>query len=160
MTLTVGDAFPTLTVQTCDALGAPEPLALGPWLAGRKVVVFGVPGAFTPTCSARHLPGFVAKAAALRAKGIAAIGCHSVNDAFVMGAWAESAGSDDITMIADGAARLTKALGLEVDLSDAGLGLRCKRYAAILEDGRVSYLGVEEGQDFGVSSAEAVLEAL
>lgn len=160
MTLAVGDAFPTLTVQTCDDQGAPAPLDLAAWLAGKTAVIFGVPGAFTPTCSAKHLPGFVEQAAALKAKGVEAIGCHSVNDAFVMAAWAKTSGSEDITMIADGSAALTKALGLELDLTAAGLGLRVQRYAALIKDGKVTYLGVEPGQEFGVSSAEAVLEAL
>ncbi len=160
MTLAVGDAFPTPTVQTCDDQGAPAPLDLSAWLAGRTVVIFGVPGAFTPTCSAKHLPGFVEQAAALKAKGVDAIGCHSVNDAFVMAAWSKTSGSADITMIADGSAALTKALGLELDLEAAGLGLRVQRYAAVIKDGNLTYLGVEPGQEFGVSSAEAVLEAL
>ena len=160
MTLALGDAFPTLTALTPDENGAPSPLDLNAWMAGKTVVIFGVPGAFTPTCSAKHLPGFVEQAAALRAKGVEAIGCHSVNDAFVMNAWAKAAGSADFTMIADGSAAMTKALGLELDLTMAGMGLRCQRYAMVLKDGVVTYLGVEPGQDFGVSSAEAVLEAL
>lgn len=160
MTISVGNTFPNITVQTCDDQGAPAPLDLGQWASDRKVVIFGLPGAFTPTCSAKHLPGFVAQAAALRSHGVAAIGCHSVNDAFVMAAWARAAGSADITMIADGAAALTKALGLELDLTMAGMGVRSQRYAMIIDQGLVTYLGVEPGQDFGVSSAEAVLEAL
>ena len=160
MTLAVGDVFPTLTVQTCDDQGAPAPLDLGVWLKGRTAVIFGVPGAFTPTCSAKHLPGFVEQAAALKAKGVDAIGCHCVSDAFVLAAWTKVSGSEDITMIADGSAILTKALGLESDLTAAGLGLRVQRYAAVIKDGTVIYLGVEPNQEFGVSSAEAVLEAL
>ena len=160
MTLAIGDEFPSLTVQSADETGGPSPLDLGAWTKGKTVVLFGVPGAFTPTCSQRHLPGFVDQAAALRAKGVEAIGCHSVNDAFVMAAWAKANGADELIMIADGSAVLTKALGLELDLTAMGLGLRCKRYAAVVKDGKVTYLGVEEGQDFGVSSANAVLDAL
>ena len=160
MRIEVGDTFPSLTVQTCDDQGAPAPLELGAWTASRKVVIFGVPGAFTPTCSAQHMPGFIQHAEALKAKGIAALGCHAVNDAFVMGAWATASGSGDMTMIADGTGALAKALGLELDLTVAGMGLRSQRYAVVLDQGQVTYLGVEPGQTFGVSSAEAVLEAL
>ena len=160
MTIAVGDAIPAITVQTCDDQGAPAPFDLQEWAKDRTVVIFGVPGAFTPTCSAQHLPGFIAHAEALAAKGVAAIGCHAVNDAFVLGAWAKASESGSITMIADGAAALTKALGLELDLTEAGMGLRCKRYAMVLKNGQVTYLGVEPGQTFDVSSAEAVLEAL
>ena len=160
MTIAVGDTFPEITVTTVDGEGNPAPLNLGAFLSGKTVAIFGVPGAFTPTCSIKHMPGFVEQAAALQAKGVAAIACHSVNDAFVMKAWAKDQGAEDITLLADGSAILTKALGLELDLTEAGLGLRVQRYAAIVKDGMVSYLGVEEGQSFGVSSAQAVLEAL
>jgi len=160
MTISVGDRFPAMTVMTPDENGGPSPLNLADWMAEKTCVLFGLPGAFTPTCSAKHLPGFVEQAEALKAKGVDAIACHSVNDAFVMGAWAKAAGSADVTMIADGAADMTRALGLELDLTAAGMGLRCQRYAMILKNGEVTYLGVEAGQTFGVSSAEAVLEAL
>ena len=160
MTLVVGDAFPEMTVTTVDGEGNPAPLNLDTFLNGRTVAIFGVPGAFTPTCSIKHMPGFIEQADALKAKGVEAIACHAVNDAFVMKAWAKDQGAHGITLIADGSAALTKALGLELDLTAAGLGLRVQRYAAIVKDGTVIYLGVEEGQSFGVSSAEAVLEAL
>ena len=160
MPIQVGDQFPRVSVQTCDAQGAPAPLDLDLFLQGKTVVIVGVTGAFTPTCSVRHLPGFVQQAAALQAKGVDMIACHAVNDAFVLGTWAKSLGSADITMIADGTAALTRALGLELDLTATGMGLRCQRYAAIVKNGEVTYLGVEPGQSLGVSSAKAVLEAL
>lgn len=160
MSIQIGAAYPSITVQTTDAAGAPTPLDMGALVAGKTVVIFGLPGAFTPTCSVQHLPGFVAQAEALKAKGVDAIACHAVNDAFVLGAWAKANDAGDITMIADGTAALTKALGLELDLTMAGMGLRCKRYAMIVKDGKVAHLGIEEGQTFGVSSAEAILEAL
>ena len=111
MSLNVGDAFPALTIPSVDASGDPAPLDLGAFLKGRTVAIFGVPGAFTPTCSAKHMPGFVAQADALKAKGVDAIACHSVNDVFVMRAWAKDQGAGDITLIADGSAALAKALG-------------------------------------------------
>ncbi len=160
MTLAVGGLFPAVTVMSPDETGAPSPLNLGTWLENKTSVIFGVPGAFTPTCSAKHLPGFVAHLPALQDKGVEAVACHSVNDAFVMAAWTEVAGDPAIRMIADGAADLTKQLGLELDLTAAGMGLRCQRYALILKNREVTYLGLETGQSFGVSSAEAVLEAL
>lgn len=160
MTISVGDTFPSLTVTTIDGDGNPGPLNLAEFLSGKTVAIFGVPGAFTPTCSIKHMPGFIEQAAALKAAGVDAIACHSVNDAFVMKAWAKDQNADGMVLLADGSADLTKALGLELDLTGAGLGLRCERYAAVVKDGTVAYLGVEANQSFGVSSAEAVLEAL
>jgi len=124
-------------------------------------VLFAVPGAFTPTCSARHLPGFVEHAEAIKAKGVDTIACMAVNDAFVMGAWAkdqETAGK--ILMLADGSGDFAKAMGLELDLVARGLGIRSQRYALIAEDGIVTFLGVEEGGAFEASKAETVLAAL
>ncbi len=129
--------------------------------AGKKVVLFAVPGAFTPTCSLKHLPGFIEKAAEIRAKGIDSIVCLAVNDAFVMDAWAKERGTGDaVIMLADGSAEFTKAVGLELDGSRLGLGLRSQRYAAIIEDGVVKSLHVEEPRQLEVSSAEAILRGL
>ena len=128
---------------------------------GKKVVVFAVPGAFTPTCSEQHLPGYIAQASDIRAKGVDDILCVSVNDAFVMGAWGKDRGAGDaVTMIADGNGDFSKALGLDFDGSGIGFGIRSQRYAAIVEDGVVTKLAVEEPMKFEVSSAEAILAAL
>lgn len=126
---------------------------------GEKVVLFAVPGAFTPTCSAAHLPGFVEQAQAFYDKGIDRIICVAVNDAFVMGAWGKSQNAGDILMLADGAGKFAQALGLEMDSGDFG-GLRSRRYAMVVEDGVVAHLNVEEGKAFEVSKAEAVLALL
>jgi peroxiredoxin (alkyl hydroperoxide reductase subunit C) len=129
--------------------------------AGKTVVLFGVPGAFTPTCSAKHLPGFVQHAAALREKGVDVIACMAVNDAFVMGAWAKDQGiSDQVVMLADGSAAFTKAMGLEFDLTARGLGVRSQRFALVARDGKVTHVAVEAPGAFEVSKAEAVLAAL
>jgi len=128
---------------------------------GKKVVVFAVPGAFTPTCSEQHLPGYITQASDIRAKGVDDILCVSVNDAFVMGAWGKDRGAGDaVTMIADGNGDFSKALGLDFDGSGIGFGIRSQRYAAIVEDGVVTKLAVEEPMKFEVSSAEAILAAL
>ena len=139
----------------------PKEVSTDDLFKGKKVVLFAVPGAFTPTCSAKHLPGFVEHAAAIKAKGVDAIVCLSVNDAFVMGAWGKSAGvTDDITMVADGSAALTKAMGLELDLVARGMGVRSQRFALIAVDGKVTTLNIEAPGDFQVSSAEAIIAAL
>jgi peroxiredoxin (alkyl hydroperoxide reductase subunit C) len=128
---------------------------------GKKVVLFAVPGAFTPTCSAKHLPGFVEHAAEFTAKGVDTIVCMAVNDAFVLGAWARSQDvGPEIVMLADGSAQFTKALGLELDLVARGLGVRSQRFALIADDMKVTYLAVEKPGDFDVSRAEAVLAQL
>jgi peroxiredoxin len=128
---------------------------------GKRIVVFGVPGAFTPTCSAQHVPGYVKHAEALKAKGIDEIWCVAVNDAFVMGAWAKEQGSQGIIrMLADGSAEWTRALGLELDLTARGLGIRCQRFAMVIQDGVVEKLAIEAPGKFEVSSAEAVLASL
>jgi peroxiredoxin (alkyl hydroperoxide reductase subunit C) len=128
---------------------------------GKKTVLFAVPGAFTPTCSAKHLPGFVEHAKDFAAKGVESVVCMAVNDAFVMGAWAASQGiGPEILMLADGSAQFTKALGLELDLVGRGLGIRSQRFALIADDMRVTYLAVEKPGDFDVSRAEAVLAHL
>ncbi|WP_028467539.1 peroxiredoxin [Nisaea denitrificans] len=157
MTIKVGDAFPALTLKTNTADGIDD-LDTAEFFKGRKVVLFAVPGAFTPTCSVQHLPGFVQKAGELKAKGVDAIACTAVNDAFVMGAWAKDQGAGDaVTMIADGNGELAKALDLEMDVSVAGLGMRSQRYAMVVENGTVTKLFVEEPRAFEVSSAEHVL---
>ena len=160
MRISVGDHYPAHTVLTPDERGTPKPLDLGKWFDGRTCVIFGGPGAFTSTCSRTHIPGFIERSGELRAKGVDAIAWHSVNDAFVMAAWAKDLGSPDITMIADGSGNLTEALGLQLDLTSAGMGLRCKRYASVIVNGKVGYLGVEEGLACSASSIEEVLEAL
>ena len=141
--------------------GGPKPVKTDELFAGKKVVVFALPGAFTPTCSAKHLPGFVQNAAAFKAKGIDAIACVSVNDAFVMGAWGENQKvGDSVMMLADGNGDLTKALGLELDGSRFGMGKRSQRFAMIVDNGVVKQLNVEEPGAFAMSSAEHVLSQL
>lgn len=159
MTIEVGQKIPDVTVQTYAE--GPAALNTGEFFAGKRVLLFAVPGAFTPTCSAKHLPGYVEHAVALKAKGIDAIVCMAVNDAFVMHAWGESQSvSADITLLADGNGLFAKALGLELDANGFGMGLRSKRFALVANDGVVEMLAVEAPGEFRVSSAEAVLAAL
>jgi peroxiredoxin len=159
MTISKGDKLPDATFTTMTANG-PEPID-NSWFAGKRVALFSVPGAFTPTCSAKHLPGFVDKAAELKAKGIDAIACTAVNDAFVMGAWGKSANADDaVTMLADGNGAFAKAVGLEMDGSKFGMGTRGQRFSMIVNDGVVEELNVEAPGDFKVSSAEYMLGQL
>ncbi len=156
----VGDTLPTLPLMTPGAHG-PEQIDTGAFFAGKTVALFAVPGAFTPTCSARHLPGFLDQAEALRAKGVEAIACLAVNDVFVLDAWQKTQNSaGKVTMLADGSGDFTKALGLEFDLTARGLGVRSQRFALVARDGVVTFLAVEEAGGFDVSSAEAVLAAL
>ena len=156
----VGDQIPSMTLTKATAEG-PKPVTTDEIFKGRKVVMFAVPGAFTPTCSAKHLPGFVQNIDALKAKGVDEIVCMAVNDAFVMGAWGKDQGvGENITMLADGSAAFTKAMGLELDLVARGLGVRSQRFAMVIEDGKVSHLAVEAAGGFDVSRAEAVLAAL
>ncbi|MBL7250989.1 peroxiredoxin [Alloalcanivorax sp. C16-2] len=157
MTIAVGDKLPDVTIKTNGAQG-PEDLSTGEFFKGRRVVLFAVPGAFTPGCSNTHMPGFVVHADEILQKADA-IACMAVNDAFVMGAWQDNQNAEKITMLADGNAELTKALGLELDASGAGLGLRCKRFALIANDGVVEYLGVD-AKGVEESSAETVLKQL
>ncbi len=160
MTIKVGDRIPSATLMQATADG-PKEVSSDEIFAGKTVVLFGVPGAFTPTCSAKHLPGFVQQGAALKAKGVDAVACMSVNDVFVMGAWKKDQGiAEEVTLLADGAAAFTKALGLEFDLTARGLGMRCQRFALVAKDGVVTHLAVEAPGAFEVSKAEAVLEAL
>jgi peroxiredoxin (alkyl hydroperoxide reductase subunit C) len=155
----VGDKIPALKLMTATAEG-PREADTSDLFGPGKTVLFATPGAFTPTCSAKHLPGFVEHQAEIKAKGVARIICMAVNDAFVMGAWAKDQKTGDIIMLADGSAAFTKALGLELDLVARGLGIRCHRFALITQDGIVTHLAVEEPGGFDVSRAEAVLEAL
>jgi peroxiredoxin len=160
MTITVGDKVPTATLMEMRD-GAPRAIKTDELFAGKKVVLFALPGAFTPTCSAKHLPGFIQHAAAFAEKGINTIACLSVNDAFVMGAWGNSAGAGDkVMMLADGNADFTKTLGLEMDATKYGMGLRSQRYAMLVEDGVVKQLYVEEPGAYEVSSAEYVLKKI
>ncbi len=160
MALKTGDKIPSVTLKQATAEG-PKDVTTADLFGGKKVVLFALPGAFTPTCSAKHLPGFVEKAGEIRAKGVDSIVCLSVNDAFVMGAWArDQKVGDKVKMVADGGAEFTKAMGLDFDASKFGMGVRSQRYAAIVEDGVIRKLAVEEPMKFEVSSAEAVLKAL
>lgn len=160
MTIKVGDAIPESEVFVLGESG-PEGIAASKLVAGKKVVLFGVPGAFTRTCSARHLPGFVAHAAELKAKGVDAIMCLAVNDVFVLDAWGHAHGADGlITFVSDGALSFTRATGLETDMSDRGFGPRCRRFSMIIENGAVTHLHLEEPGAFGETSAEILLEDL
>ncbi len=156
----VGDAIPSLKLTAATADG-PKEVTTDEVFGGKKVVLFAVPGAFTPTCSARHLPGYLQNIDAMRAKGVDSVACMAVNDAFVMGAWARDQGVDGrITMLADGSAAFTRALGLELDLVARGLGVRSQRFAMVAENGRVTHLAVEPPGGFDVSKAESVLAGL
>ncbi|MCU0756307.1 MAG: peroxiredoxin [Xanthomonadales bacterium] len=160
MSIAIGDRIPDVSLSTV-ADGAPKPISSAEIFSGKRVVLFAVPGAFTPTCSARHLPGYVEQLDALKAKGIDTVACLAVNDAFVMGAWAK--GQDvpaEILMLADGNAALTRALGLELDATGFGMGIRAKRFALVANDGVVEQLWVEAPGEFKVSAADAVLAAL
>ncbi len=160
MPIKVGDKLPDATFMTMGADG-PEPVTTAQVFGGKRVALFAVPGAFTPTCSAKHLPGFKERAAEFTAKGVDAIACTSVNDVFVMGAWAQDQGvSDEMQMLADGNGAFAKAIDLVLDGSGFGMGSRSQRYAMIANDGVVEALHVEEGGEFRVSSAEYVLENL
>jgi peroxiredoxin len=160
MTIKVGDTVPAATFTTFGPDG-PGPLTTDQLLKGKKVAIFAVPGAFTPTCSAKHLPSFKQHAADLKAKGVDAIACVSVNDVFVMKAWGENQGvGADILMLADGNGDFTKAIGLELDGSRFGMGPRSQRYSMIVDDGVVTELNVESGGEYRVSSAEYMLEQL
>lgn len=159
MTIQVNDKFPSVGIKVVNS-GEMADANTGELFANGKSVIFGVPGAFTPTCSQAHLPGFVVQADAIKAKGVERIVCMSVNDAFVMKAWGEASNAENLTMLADGNADLTKALGLEMDGSGFGMGTRCKRFAMIVEDGTVTGVFVEQPKEFEVSKAEYVLEQL
>ena len=156
----VGDTFPAMKLTAAKPDG-PKEISTEDLFAGRKVVLFATPGAFTPTCSARHLPGFLEQLDALHEKGVDKVVCLAVNDAFVMSAWARDQGVEGrIVMLADGSGQITKTLGLELDLTARGLGIRSQRYAMVVEDKVVTSLEVEEPGQFEVSKAESVLERL
>jgi peroxiredoxin len=160
MTIKVGEKLPSATFRVMTAEG-PKPKTTDEVFGGKKVVLFAVPGAFTPTCSKNHLPGFVTNAAAIKAKGIETIAVTGVNDVFVMDAWKKAAGSDDIEFLADGSADFAKAVGLELDASAMGLGVRSKRYCMVVDDGVVKSLAIEDAPGKAdASGAEALLKSL
>ena len=161
MTLKVGDKIPSATLMTMTQDG-PQAVSTDDVFKGKTVALFAVPGAFTPTCSAKHLPGFKEKKAELAGKGVDQIACVSVNDAFVMGAWGESQGvsNDEVMLLADGNGDFTRAVGLEMDASKFGMGPRSQRYSMLVEDGVVKQLNVEQGGEFRVSSADYLLQQL
>jgi glutaredoxin/glutathione-dependent peroxiredoxin len=160
MAIKVGDKIPSVKLTTMTADG-PKPISTDDIFKGKKVVLFALPGAFTPTCSAKHLPGFVEKNAAIKAKGVDTVACLSVNDVYVMGAWGKDQNvGDKILMLADGSGDFTKAVGLELDLIGRSLGMRSQRYAMVVENGVVKTLNVEAPGAFEVSSADTILKAL
>jgi peroxiredoxin (alkyl hydroperoxide reductase subunit C) len=160
MTIKVGEKIPSVKLKQMTADG-PKDVMSAEFFAGKKAVLFALPGAFTPTCSAKHVPGFVNNFDALKAKGVDLIACLSVNDAFVMGAWGKDQKAEDkVVMLADGNADFTKAVGLDADYSAYGMGTRSQRYAMLVEDGVVKVLNVEKPGAFEVSTAETMLAAL
>ncbi len=159
MTIAIGDNIPEANLMVMGANG-PEGVSTADLFGGKKVLMFAVPGAFTPGCSMTHLPGYVANADKIKAAGVDTIVCLSVNDAFVMGAWGQAQNAEEIVMLADGNGELTGKLGLELDGSGFGLGTRSQRYAMIVDNGSVTHLNVEEGPGIDVSSAEAMMALL
>ncbi|XP_009774055.1 peroxiredoxin-2E-2, chloroplastic-like [Nicotiana sylvestris] len=162
-TISVGDKLPNSTLSYFDSSDELKTLSISDLTKGKKVVLFAVPGAFTPTCSQKHLPGFVEKSKELKSKGVDTIACISVNDAFVMKSWKENLKiNDEVLLLSDGNLEFTKAIGCELDLSDKpiGLGVRSRRYAMLVDDGVVKVLNLEEGGAFNVSSAEDILKTL
>ncbi len=159
MTIQAGDRIPEATLSVMTSEG-PAPLPTSELFGGKRVVLFSVPGAFTPTCSAKHLPGFVEHADEILAKGVDQIACMAVNDVFVMNAWGKSANAESISMVADGNGEFARALGLELDASGFGMGQRSQRFALIADDGVVTKLFVEAPGEFRVSAAEHVLSEL
>lgn len=160
MTIKVGDRMPSVTFMTMGKDG-PQPITSTDLFKGKKVALFGVPGAFTPTCSAKHLPGYVSNADKFKVKGVDTVACVAVNDFFVMEAWRKAEGvGDTVLMLADGSGDFAKAAGLVFDLSGKGLGVRVQRFSAIIDDGVVKTLNVEEPGAFEISGAEKLLSAL
>ncbi len=160
MTIKVGEKIPSVTLRVMSADG-PKEVSTDELFGGKKVVLFALPGAFTPTCSAKHLPSYVQQADAIRGKGVDSIACISVNDAFVLNAWGKDQGvGDKIVMVADGSADFAQAVGPELDVTARGLGIRSQRYSMVIEDGVVSSLNVEEAGKFEVSDAETILNQL
>jgi glutaredoxin/glutathione-dependent peroxiredoxin len=156
MSISVGDKIPDVKLVKATSEG-PQPVQSSDYFAGRRIALFSVPGAFTPTCSAKHLPGYVEKADELAAKGIDEIACTAVNDAFVLGAWNKAGGSDAVTMLADGNGEFAAALGLEMDGTAFGMGKRGQRFSMVVNNGVVEQVNVEEPGDFKVSSADYML---
>ena len=159
MTITAGDKIPTCTLKTMGEKG-PTDISTDDIFAGKKVLLFAVPGAFTPGCSVTHLPGYVVNADNIKAKGVDTIACISVNDAFVMGAWGQAQNAEELLMLADGNGDFTAALGLELDGRGFGLGTRSQRFAMIVENGTITHLNVEPGAGVDVSSAETMMALL
>lgn len=160
MAIQIGDRIPSVNLVKATPDG-PQPVSSDDYFAGRRIALFSVPGAFTPTCSVKHLPGFVERAEELKAKGVDEVACTAVNDAFVLAAWAESAGAEGkVTMLADGNGEFAEALGLTMDAAKFGMGRRGQRWSAIVEDGVVKELNVEEPGAFNVSSADYLLARL
>ncbi len=160
MAAQVGSKIPACSTLRVMGDKGPQPVTTDELFAGKKVVLFAVPGAFTPGCSNTHLPGFVVNADKIKAKGVASIICVSVNDAFVMGAWGKGQNAEHIIMLADGSAELAKALGMELDLTDKGMGVRWKRLAMIVDNGTITQLAIEPPGGIVASSAEAILALL
>ena len=158
MTIQIGDTLPSVELKTPGAEG-PEAISTADIFAGKKVVLFALPGAFTPGCSAAHLPGYVVNVDAIKAKGVDTVACLSVNDAFVMGAWSQAQNAEHILMLADGNAEFTQAVGLELDASGFGMGTRSQRYAMIIEDGTLTTLEIDSGS-IELSTAENILSKL
>lgn len=159
MTIKAGDKIPSSTLKTMGEKG-PTDISTGDIFAGKKVLLFAVPGAFTPGCSVTHLPGYVVNADKIKAKGVDTIACMAVNDAFVMDAWGKAQNAEELLMLADGNGDFTAALGLELDGRGFGLGTRSQRFAMIVEDGTVTHLNVEPGAGVDVSSAETMMALL
>lgn len=161
MTIKAGDKIPDATLMEMTDKG-PQPVSVAQLTEGKTVVLFGVPGAFTPTCSNQHLPGFLRQADAIKAKGVHTIGCVSVNDAFVMGAWGKAQGAEGrVKMLADGNGEFTKKIGLELDASGFGMGMRSRRYALIIKNGTVTFVGIDANPGEAVESgADMVLSKL
>jgi len=159
MVVQVGDSIPNLTLKILGENG-PEDITTLDIFSGKKVVMFGVPGAFTPPCSRSHLPGFVVNADIIKGQGVDTIVCTAVNDAFVMDAWSKAGNAEEILMLSDGNCELANALGVTMDGSGIGLGTRSRRYSLVAEDGKITVLNLEKGGAFEVSSAEAILEVL
>ena len=159
MTISIGDHLPDATLIKVSADGT-EPVGTAAFFAGRRITLFAVPGAFTPTCSVRHLPGYVEQGEAFKAKGIDEVACTAVNDAFVLGAWAKANEATGITMLADGNGTFADALGLSFDGSKFGMGRRSQRYSMIVNDGVVEQLNVEEPGEFKVSAADHLLDSI
>jgi len=160
MTIKIGDKLPNGTLYEMSEEG-PKPVAVADLVKGKRVVIFGLPGAYTPTCSALHVPGYVAQADQLKARGIYQIVCLSVNDAFVMGAWGKDQKvGDKVRMLGDGSAAFAKAIGLELDLTERGMGMRCQRFSMLVDDGVVKSLNIEAPGKFEVSDAQSMLASL